>query len=89
MRQNTPTAARSETGKTVTTTVLLTVCQLTGAGDHEDGMMDTPILPPASHFQHVYEPAEDTFLLMDAIEQDLPAIKKIRYTLFGCCVMLQ
>ena len=40
--------------------------------------MDTPILPSASHFQHVYEPAEDTFLLMDAIEQDLPMIRNMR-----------
>ncbi|KAF4521566.1 hypothetical protein B566_EDAN001286 [Ephemera danica] len=37
-------------------------------------MMETP---HTSHldFQNVYEPAEDTFLLMDAIEEDLPMLR--------------
>ena len=28
--------------------------------------------------QHIYEPAEDTFLLLDALEKDLHSLKDIR-----------
>lgn len=29
-------------------------------------------------FNHIYEPAEDTFLLMDALEKDADVIKKLK-----------
>lgn len=32
-------------------------------------------------FNDVYEPAEDTFILLDALEKDLDLIKRIRYYL--------
>lgn len=41
--------------------------------------MQTPHLPRAifaDDFQNVYEPAEDTFLLLDALENDLELLKK-------------
>lgn len=41
--------------------------------------METPNLPSslfAKDFIHVYEPAEDTFLLLDALEQDLDNLRK-------------
>lgn len=43
----------------------------------ESEWMETPVLPDSSFFQQVYEPAEDTFLLMDAIEQDLDRIRQL------------
>ena len=30
-------------------------------------------------YQHVYEPAEDTFLMMDALEKDVNFLKERRY----------
>lgn len=53
--------------------------------------METPILP-VSRFGHyferfVYEPAEDTFLLLDALEAELDKIQKIEPKLcveIGC-----
>lgn len=45
--------------------------------------METPVFPRAVfdyYFKdHVYEPAEDTFVLLDAIEQDLNLIRSIKY----------
>lgn len=41
--------------------------------------METPYLPQAffaNDFKRVYEPAEDTFLLLDALEKDLPDLRK-------------
>lgn len=41
--------------------------------------MQTPYLPKSvfgDDFQFVYEPAEDTFLLLDALEDDLTTLKK-------------
>ena len=37
-----------------------------------------PIIPLDSRdFENVYEPAEDTFLFMDALEKDLPFLRKL------------
>ena len=41
--------------------------------------METPILPHALHYHNVYEPAEDSFLLIDAIELDIEKIQERRY----------
>lgn len=30
-------------------------------------------------YQNVYEPAEDTFLMMDALEKDAESLKETRY----------
>lgn len=43
--------------------------------------METPELPLEQfekYFQNVYEPAEDTFLLLDALEQDLESITRLK-----------
>lgn len=43
--------------------------------------METPVLPAAvfrDFFNSVYEPAEDTFLLLDALEQDLDVLKRLK-----------
>ena len=43
--------------------------------------METPIFPLQlfqSDFQNVYEPAEDTFLLIDSLENALELIKSIK-----------
>ena len=37
-----------------------------------------PIIPlDSSDFQNVYEPAEDSYLFMDALEKDLPFLQKL------------
>ena len=51
-------------------------------------MFATPNLShlTAEDYKHVYEPAEDTFLFIDALEQDLEAIKSIRYFTIICII---
>lgn len=49
--------------------------------------METPHLPLAifgQDFENVYEPAEDTFLLLDALEKDLEALKKEAFICLEC-----
>ncbi len=44
--------------------------------------MESPLFPTqvfSADFESVYEPSEDTFVLMDAIQQDLPLIQQIKY----------
>ena len=42
--------------------------------------MSTPDISHIStdEFNHIYEPAEDSFLFIDAIEKELPILKKNR-----------
>jgi release factor glutamine methyltransferase len=41
-----------------------------------------PVIPlDSSDFQNVYEPAEDSFLFMDALEKDLPFLRKLDPTI--------
>lgn len=49
--------------------------------------METPHLPQAifaDDFEKVYEPAEDTFLLLDALEKDLPDLKRHAFLCLEC-----
>jgi hypothetical protein len=45
-----------------------------------DAMLPTPLTPHLSRpeFQSVYEPAEDTFLLLDALQDEAPLIRSRR-----------
>jgi hypothetical protein len=52
--------------------------------------MPLPQLPTPDHghltaadFEHVYEPAEDTFLFLDALEADAAALVQLRYSSRG------
>ncbi|CAG2173304.1 unnamed protein product [Oppiella nova] len=43
--------------------------------------MESPLFPTqvfSDDFESVYEPSEDTFVMMDAIQQDLPLIQQIK-----------
>lgn len=49
--------------------------------------METPYLPNSvfgEDFEFVYEPAEDTFLLLDALEKDLPTLKDRVFVCLEC-----
>lgn len=49
--------------------------------------METPYLPKAifgKDFENVYEPAEDTFLLLDALEKDLETLKQKAFVCLEC-----